>query len=333
MVKLLRISLAVLFLLSLPVFSVSASPVVPQTGDDGKGRERAPSELLCGTLAETEGLRERVDAIHAFEVDMSLVDTSNVSEYDTMFIQQGILGNEMEILTLRYARERVNNRELRCAIEMMIMAHTKDFQAFTALAEQLGVDTTTTPRTAPVYPHTPAYNLGERVVDLVEKFRDPLIRRGGPGPFDARALHILTQQHIMLVDVGLAAEHLVVNREIQALARHSVDMAGLHRLMLEDLMNRRYYGYRVPMVFEEPYMDPRATPVPPEPTPTVEPTITVEPTMTVEPTLEPTVEPTLEPTVEPTLEPTVEPTLEPTVEPTLEPTEEPTLEPTETVAP
>lgn len=324
MLKLLRNSMIVLFILALPVMGVTASSLGPAL--QAQGPTQTPSELLCGQLAELPGVAERLDAIAAFQPDLVAVEDANLSVYDRLFIEEGILANTLELESLQIASERVQNEELACLIDMMIVMHNMDLQALMAISNQLGMTVPMDLTAAPVYPYTPTYDLGVRTINLEEKFLQPLEMDLEVDRYEAHALHILMEEHGMDVEVALTAIRLVENEEVRAMARHTADTAKLHLILMDNLTNRLFFNYSVPPMFDAPYMDPRSTETVPTVVPTLPPAAgegTGTPVPTVLPTFVDLTEfPTISPTLPPTeIQPTAAPTqLEPTfVQPTVLP--------------
>jgi hypothetical protein len=76
--------------------------------------------------------------------------------------------------------------------------------------------------------------------------------------FDLLSLHVIEDEHVMSVEVALAAQRLAENAEIRTLARHAADVAKLHLLLMNDLKYRLAHHYTLPdPVFEEEYLPPR----------------------------------------------------------------------------
>lgn len=76
--------------------------------------------------------------------------------------------------------------------------------------------------------------------------------------FDMIALHIIEEQHVMQVQVALAAQRLVTNDEIRAFAKHTADMEQLHLLLMSDLKHRLFDNYTPPTPdFQSEYQSPR----------------------------------------------------------------------------
>jgi hypothetical protein len=76
--------------------------------------------------------------------------------------------------------------------------------------------------------------------------------------FDLLSLHVIEDEHVMSVEVALAAQRLAENAEIRALARHAADVAKLHLLLMNDLKYRLAHNITLPdPVFEEEYLPPR----------------------------------------------------------------------------
>jgi hypothetical protein len=85
--------------------------------------------------------------------------------------------------------------------------------------------------------------------------------------FDLLSLHVIEDEHVMSVEVALAAQRLAENAEIRAFAKHTAAVAKLHLLLLNDLKYRLAHTYTLPdPVFEEEYLPPRLA-VPEEDTP------------------------------------------------------------------
>lgn len=62
----------------------------------------------------------------------------------------------------------------------------------------------------------------------------------------------------MDLETALVAERLTKNNEIQAFAKHSVDMAHLHMLLMKHLKYRLFYDITLPPLdFEKNYQSPR----------------------------------------------------------------------------
>jgi hypothetical protein len=78
-----------------------------------------------------------------------------------------------------------------------------------------------------------------------------------PG-FDLLSLHVIEDEHVMDVEVALAAQRLAENGEIRAFAKHTADVAKLHLLLMNDLKYRLAHNYTLPdPIFEEEYQSPR----------------------------------------------------------------------------
>jgi hypothetical protein len=76
--------------------------------------------------------------------------------------------------------------------------------------------------------------------------------------FDLLSLHVIEDEHVMSVEVALAAQRLAENAEIRAFARHAADVAKLHLLLMNDLKYRLAHNYTLPdPMFEEEYLPPR----------------------------------------------------------------------------
>jgi hypothetical protein len=76
--------------------------------------------------------------------------------------------------------------------------------------------------------------------------------------FDLLSLHVIEDEHVMSVDVALAAQRLAENAEIRALARHAADVAKLHLLLMNDLKYRLAHNITLPdPIFEDEYLPPR----------------------------------------------------------------------------
>jgi hypothetical protein len=76
--------------------------------------------------------------------------------------------------------------------------------------------------------------------------------------FDLLSLHVIEDEHVMSVEVALAAQRLAENAEIRAFARHAADVAKLHLLLMNDLKYRLAHTYTLPdPMFEEEYLPPR----------------------------------------------------------------------------
>ncbi|HSL44638.1 MAG TPA: hypothetical protein VK897_14475 [Anaerolineales bacterium] len=82
---------------------------------------------------------------------------------------------------------------------------------------------------------------------------------GGVSPnFDMVSVHIIEDMHVMHVSTGLAAQRLVQNDEIRAMAKHATDVAGLHLLLLHDLKHRLFDNYTPPTPeIQKEYQSPR----------------------------------------------------------------------------
>jgi hypothetical protein len=76
--------------------------------------------------------------------------------------------------------------------------------------------------------------------------------------FDLLSLHVIEDEHVMSIEVALAAQRLAENAEIRTFARHAADVAKLHLLLMNDLKYRLAHHYTLPdPVFEEEYLSPR----------------------------------------------------------------------------
>jgi len=76
--------------------------------------------------------------------------------------------------------------------------------------------------------------------------------------FDLLSLHVIEDEHVMSVEVALAAQRLAENAEIRAFAKHAADVAKLHLLLMNDLKYRLAHNYTLPdPIFEEEYLPPR----------------------------------------------------------------------------
>jgi hypothetical protein len=171
----------ILFLVTALVFSGWA--VSPALSSSAPRPELTTSECrigveaLVGELEALPGVVERANRICGFNVRMNELD-EEISNLDRRFIESAIAGNTLEIQSLQYAREHVENEEWRGLIDMMIAMHTHDLELAIAVAEKYNLDTTPDLTDARVYPRTPDYNLGMRRVDLVAKFLNPLMSAG-----------------------------------------------------------------------------------------------------------------------------------------------------------
>ncbi len=203
------------------------------------------------------GVQDRIQAISTFQVNLSAVSSSNVSTFDKQFIEESLTSNTLELESMKYAVDKVQNPDVRSLIEMMISMHTKDLETTTALAKQLGVSTSVDLTNASVYPETPDYDLGMRTENLVEEYLTPL-KTVDTVPFDELALDILSQEHQSDVQTELTAERLVQNDEIRAFAKHSADVTELHRLLINFVNDAMTLKYATPPDFQAPYQDPRS---------------------------------------------------------------------------
>ena len=76
--------------------------------------------------------------------------------------------------------------------------------------------------------------------------------------FDLLSLHVIEDEHVMSVEVALAAQRLAENAEIRAFARHAADVAKLHLLLMNDLKYRLAHNYTLPdPMFEDEYLPAR----------------------------------------------------------------------------
>ncbi len=76
--------------------------------------------------------------------------------------------------------------------------------------------------------------------------------------FDLLSLHVIEDEHVMSIEVALAAQRLAENAEIRAFAKHAADVAKLHLLLMNDLKYRLAHNYTLPdPIFEEEYLPPR----------------------------------------------------------------------------
>jgi hypothetical protein len=76
--------------------------------------------------------------------------------------------------------------------------------------------------------------------------------------FDLLSLHVIEDEHVMSIEVALAAQRLAENAEIRAFAKHAADVAKLHLLLMNDLKYRVAHNYTLPdPIFEEEYLPPR----------------------------------------------------------------------------
>jgi predicted outer membrane protein len=76
--------------------------------------------------------------------------------------------------------------------------------------------------------------------------------------FDLLSLHVIEDEHVMSVEVALAAQRLAENAEIRAFAKHTADVAKLHLLLMNDLKYRLAHNYTLPdPMFEEEYLPAR----------------------------------------------------------------------------
>jgi hypothetical protein len=76
--------------------------------------------------------------------------------------------------------------------------------------------------------------------------------------FDMISLHIIEDQHVMHLQVGLTAQRLVRNDEVRAFAKHASDVAELHLLLLSDLKHRLFDNYTPPTPeIQKEYQPPR----------------------------------------------------------------------------
>jgi predicted outer membrane protein len=76
--------------------------------------------------------------------------------------------------------------------------------------------------------------------------------------FDLLSLHVIEDEHVMSIEVALAAQRLAENAEIRAFAKHAADVAKLHLLLMNDLKYRLAHSYTLPdPMFEEEYLPPR----------------------------------------------------------------------------
>jgi hypothetical protein len=139
------------------------------------------AEALTGYLATIPGVTDQVQQICEFNIRMNDLDPE-VADLDSQFIEQVIASNMLELQSLQYALERVQNEEWRGLIQMMIAMHTHDLEMAIAVAEKYNLNTEPDFTNVPVYPGTPNYDLGMRNVDLMAQFLNPLTSAGSPVP-------------------------------------------------------------------------------------------------------------------------------------------------------
>jgi hypothetical protein len=352
----------ILLLVSLLALSIGAAyPAMNAGARSGLAQVAACDEaasLLVGRLATLSGVPDRVEDLCSFSVNMDQVD-DHVSRFDRRFVEHAIASNLLEIQSLEFTLQHTENQEWRGLIEMMIAMHTSDLQMARELAGAIGAETDPDLTDMPVYPGTPAHDLGMRRIDLVARFLDPLMSvpatetptpvptlgtvvptetgtlvpadtptaidtttpvftatsavtetatetgtpiatetgtatstvtgtsvatetgtpiatgtaTGFPSEtatsvptiappvrpdFDLLSLHVIEDEHVMSVEVALAAQRLAENAEIRAFARHAADVAKLHLLLMDDLKYRLAHHYTLPdPMFEEEYLPPR----------------------------------------------------------------------------
>jgi hypothetical protein len=85
----------------------------------------------------------------------------------------------------------------------------------------------------------------------------PTIPGGPTANFDLVSLLIIQEEHVMLIETALAAEHMVQNDEIRAFAKHAADMAQLHVIFINDILQRMLGLIVPPPVFQKDYESPR----------------------------------------------------------------------------
>lgn len=366
----------ILFLVIALVFS--AWTVSPALGSSARWRpEQNTSECqraagaLTGYLATIPGVMDQIQQICDFNVRVNDLD-ADIAPLDSQFIQDSIAINFLEIQSLQYALDRVQNEEERGLLLTMLMMRTHDMELSLVVAERYKLNSNPDLTNVPVFPGTPNYDLGIRNVDLVAQFLNPLMNvgaavptvtatptmvptldtltpgvtstldltgtttmiptldtptasptetmtatltpvptdtptdtptftttpevtstldltgtttviptletatpgvtstletttptitptiPGGPANFDMVALHIIEEEHVMHLEMALAAERLVQNDEIRAFAKHSADMAQLHLLLMSDLKHRLFDFYTPPTPdFQRDYQAPR----------------------------------------------------------------------------
>jgi uncharacterized protein (DUF305 family) len=130
-------------------------------------------------VAELPRAKELIHDLCDFRVRVNEIP-SDVSELDQHFIEAAIAGNMLEIQSLEIARDNTTNEEWRGLINAMIIMHTSDLEMAVQVAEKIGADTDSDLTNARVYPETPAYDLGTRVIDLEARFLAPLMNAAGP---------------------------------------------------------------------------------------------------------------------------------------------------------
>lgn len=322
------------------------------------------ADKLVGHLADIPGVKERIEAMSAFQFDLDAVSAGDTSMSDKEFVDEALTSNTMELITMKYAAGCVENAELRGLIEMMIVMHTRDQMILQPLNEKLNGQATKSTEDlmhASVLKGTPDYRLGMRTENLIEKYYRPLqkVLADKSEPFDRRATVILIEEHTQDIEAEITAQGDTINSYIKALALHSGDVTELHLLLLNNFNERVFHHFENPIDFQEPYEQPTAenawklagqeeifnllsgTPtMTPTPTPvvtftptlteTMTPFVTFTPTPTVTPFVTITITPTVTPFVTITITPTATETMTPTVTRTMTPTATKTITPTAT---
>ena len=136
---------------------------------------------LTGYLATIPGVTDQVQQICDFNLRMNDLDPQ-LADLDSQFIEQVIVSNTLEIQSLQYALERVQNEEWRGLIQMMIAMHTHDLEMALAVAQKYNLNTSPDLTNVLVYPGTPNYDLGMRNVDLMAQYLNPLMSAGASVP-------------------------------------------------------------------------------------------------------------------------------------------------------
>lgn len=214
---------------------------------------------LQGYLAKIPGVQARINEINSYQVDMSKISTSNVSDLDNEFISDALTSNSLELWSIEYSLRRgVHDPNLRDFLLMMLAMHSTDQKTAVAIAQKLGMDTTVDFVNSSVYPETPAYDLGVRTENLKQDYLDHLVERAKVS-FDEVSLDILDREHASDIQGEMAAERETSNPEIKALTKHSADVTGLHMMLMDVLSAHISTGYdEAPQPeIKENYMSPR----------------------------------------------------------------------------